>query len=353
MHRGEGAVRSTVFAVFAILAGLVAGPAAAQQACTDYSVARGDTLRNIATRAYGDSNRFREIHDANRAVIGPRPELIEIGMVLRLPCADGSVPDTVAALSAPEAPVVPEAPAVVEDDPRTIRVAVIDGLPPLSSSAQPGLGLLSELVGRAVEASAPGSRVAFTMTRDLDGVLRDALPAGQHDVVLPVWRPDCPAPQGADDTARRLCDGFVFSAPLHQVVFGLYARADSLPAAPVVCVPGDYMGPGPAATGLIPAGGGLMPAPTTAGCLSAMDEGRADAILANPELLAGEAALVRSQAVTRDAALVLAVRADRPRSVEKLRLLETALRETMAGGDWPVIVDGAIGAWRMRLRAGG
>jgi hypothetical protein len=65
-----------------------------------YSIQRGDTLRGIAGRAYG-SGEFRPIYDANLSVIGPNPNLIEVGMLLQIPC-----------LSAPIRPAAPPAPVV-------------------------------------------------------------------------------------------------------------------------------------------------------------------------------------------------------------------------------------------------
>lgn len=50
-----------------------------------YTVQAGDTLSKIAEKVYGDGNRWREIYDANRNVIGGSPEQIQVGMVLTIP----------------------------------------------------------------------------------------------------------------------------------------------------------------------------------------------------------------------------------------------------------------------------
>ncbi len=49
------------------------------------TVQRGDTLSALAGRYLGDPSRWREIYDANRAVIGDDPDLILPGQVLTLP----------------------------------------------------------------------------------------------------------------------------------------------------------------------------------------------------------------------------------------------------------------------------
>jgi nucleoid-associated protein YgaU len=50
-----------------------------------YTVQPGDSLSGIARRFYGDPNRWREIYDANRQVIGNDPDLILPGQVFQIP----------------------------------------------------------------------------------------------------------------------------------------------------------------------------------------------------------------------------------------------------------------------------
>ena len=50
-----------------------------------YTVASGDTLVSIAQRAYGPG-RFAAFYNLNQATIGDNPNLIEIGMLLYVPC---------------------------------------------------------------------------------------------------------------------------------------------------------------------------------------------------------------------------------------------------------------------------
>lgn len=50
----------------------------------NYSVKSGDSLFMIAKRQYGDGNRWREIYERNKAVIGANPNLIKPGQVLQL-----------------------------------------------------------------------------------------------------------------------------------------------------------------------------------------------------------------------------------------------------------------------------
>jgi nucleoid-associated protein YgaU len=50
-----------------------------------YTVDSGDNLSNIAKQELGDANRWREIYELNKDVIGDNPDLIQPGMELKLP----------------------------------------------------------------------------------------------------------------------------------------------------------------------------------------------------------------------------------------------------------------------------
>jgi hypothetical protein len=49
-----------------------------------YTVKSGDTLSKIAKRFLGSTTRWREIYDDNRKVIGPDPNVIQVGIVLKI-----------------------------------------------------------------------------------------------------------------------------------------------------------------------------------------------------------------------------------------------------------------------------
>jgi nucleoid-associated protein YgaU len=49
-----------------------------------HTVVEGETLTRIARRYYGNSERWADIYDANRASL-PNPAALKIGMKLRIP----------------------------------------------------------------------------------------------------------------------------------------------------------------------------------------------------------------------------------------------------------------------------
>jgi nucleoid-associated protein YgaU len=50
----------------------------------EYIVVKGDSLSKIAKKFYGNANRWREIHEANKDSV-KNPDLIRVGQVIRIP----------------------------------------------------------------------------------------------------------------------------------------------------------------------------------------------------------------------------------------------------------------------------
>ena len=50
-----------------------------------YTVVSGDSLSKIAKNHYGDAGKWHQVYEANKALIGNNPDLIEVGQVLTLP----------------------------------------------------------------------------------------------------------------------------------------------------------------------------------------------------------------------------------------------------------------------------
>jgi nucleoid-associated protein YgaU len=61
-----------------------AGPEQATE-FDEYVVAPGDTMRSIAQQAYGDADLWPRIYEANRDLIGPDPNALQVGAHLRIP----------------------------------------------------------------------------------------------------------------------------------------------------------------------------------------------------------------------------------------------------------------------------
>jgi len=69
----------------------VSAALAAQACAPTYTVVKGDTLSGIAEAQLGSVFALETLYEANRAQVGPNPDLIAIGMSLKLPCTDNTV----------------------------------------------------------------------------------------------------------------------------------------------------------------------------------------------------------------------------------------------------------------------
>lgn len=91
-------MKTHVRAFCAMLGALVlSAPTAgfAQQACGTYQVQSGDTIYNISRRAFnGSIAQTGDIYRINRDVVGNDADILSPGLMLRIPCSDGSWSET-------------------------------------------------------------------------------------------------------------------------------------------------------------------------------------------------------------------------------------------------------------------
>src|ERR1043165_999103 len=64
------------------------GPSGTGTQGGSHTVAAGESLSKIARTWYGDTSQWRHIYETNKAVIGPDPNFIGVGMVLFIPPSD-------------------------------------------------------------------------------------------------------------------------------------------------------------------------------------------------------------------------------------------------------------------------
>ena len=119
----------------------------------------------------------------------------------------------------------PEAEAPEAGAPR-IRV-LSAAMPPYSGEDLPQMGMLPEMVVRALGHAAPGRGVRFSFVGDRGLHLTVLLPDGAYDVGLPWLKPDCDRPGALSAQLRARCTDFLWSQPLQEVVIGYFALAGS------------------------------------------------------------------------------------------------------------------------------
>jgi polar amino acid transport system substrate-binding protein len=342
-----------------------AGEAEAQTACSNYTVARGDTLSKIATAAGLAS--YQVLYSANRSVLAS-PNLIEVGQVLSIPCADGALPvpeekaaavvepEPVAVSAKPPARETSAAPAAGDAAVRpTIRFLTAGNYAPFTDEDAPEQGLFTELVKVAMEKGAGGRPYRIDFVNDWGSHLTTLLPTGAFDLGFPWYLPDCSKVDLlAPETAMR-CTDYDASDPFFDTVLGFYtARGSDLAgvedpaklAGARLCRPDGWFVFDLETAGLMPPATTLVRPETQMGCWDALLAGEVDVVTF--EVLAAEDDIkqrgIAGQVEEIDglanvATLHVFAHKSNPFGRVYLTFLNKGLREMRNSGEWFMIVS--------------
>lgn len=340
-----------------------------------YQVVSGDTLHEIAVKAYG-AGKYEVIFEANRDILSSDSR-IEIGDELLIPCLDGVRP-RVGTMQLARAPVAgagqvsrtpsPGASAVMSDhDGSGGDIAFVTGsdFAPFVHPALPEGGMVTELVRLAVADADNDRDIHIALVEDWSahpGLIEDET----FDLGFPWYRPDCSRVLNLGASMRRRCAGFDFSAPLFEVEIGYYVRAgDPLAEATVyerlsgsrICRPANYFTfdleqeglPGPAT--------GLVIAPAAADCFRWLEQGKVDVVTLS-EMIAVEE-ITRLGLDSRvdgipELASVQTMHVVAPKGNAKgrayLDLIDGGLADLRASGRWFEVVSRHFGTYGVRVR---
>jgi polar amino acid transport system substrate-binding protein len=354
---------------------LAAAPQAESQsriACGSfYRVAPGDSIEQIAVRAYGTHN-YWEIFDANRNVL-PDVWQIEVGTDLFIPCRDGAGPKTRReALAAGIAPAGPAQAAAAEATVAAVRpddggIGFLTGsdFAPFAHEALPEGGMIAELVRLAIANAAPGRRVDISFVNDWPAHLR-LLDQGAYDLGFPWYRPDCERADRLTAAMQARCAMLDFSEPLFEVAIGYYTRAgDPLVEATDyrqlfgrrICRPAGYFTfdldqedlRAPNVTRVI--------APKAEDCFAGLTRGEIDVVSLNEAIARSE--ITRIGLVGHVAEIpalrssqtlhVVAKKGDR-QGRAYLDMINSGLAELKSSGRWFEVVSRHLGAFGMSVR---
>ncbi|NDW54167.1 transporter substrate-binding domain-containing protein [Aliiroseovarius sp. PrR006] len=268
----------------------ITGTAFAQEACSNYVVERGDSLRQISLRVFGSTD-FRPIYNANKDAIGKDPNIIRLGMTLKIPCptareaahaatvteaekmaremsaeliadaearaaaaiaeAEARVANAEAeALKASEEAVAAakaEATAAIEAaraegaalirkagtqdaspvDERQILLITGGNYAPFTDEALPNRGLYTKLVETAFLRAAPEQAYKIQFVNDWSSHLDLLMPTLAFDGTFPWSRPHCEEADALSESDRTRCETYNFSNPFYEVVDTYFARNGS------------------------------------------------------------------------------------------------------------------------------
>ena len=318
----------------------------AQTACEFYRVKKGDTLREIARAAYG-TDQYRPIWRENRAEIGRNPNVIEVGMVLRLPCVDGSFPSQ-AGSAATQA--TPEASAK-----ETISFVTANGYLPYTDESLHQRGLVTHIVSQAMMRADPEQAIEIVFVNDWASHLEALLPRQAFDAGFPWTRPGCETQGELTSVELYACQNYLYSDPLYEIVEGFYARpGEGLDIAldfaglrgTRICRPEGYTTSHLEESGLMPPDVTLLQPTTAHDCFSLLRTGKVDLVALDTR---AADTVMRDLGITYDIAsnphlfviqpLQVAVHRDNPGSEELIADLNRGLRNMLETGEWAAIVS--------------
>lgn len=189
-----------------------------------YTVKRGDTLSQIAARAYDSSDKFNIIYYANSKILTKGPSLVKTGQKLRIPCKEeasqNSSQNTEATNKADKqaAKTEPEqaktTPTISE---RKIELLTAGDYTPFTEKSLPGGGLVTELISTALQQNNTAHTINWI--DDWSAHLTPLLSEKKYDVGFPWYDPGCPQ----SDSPR--CD-FLFSKPAFELLIVLFTHKD-------------------------------------------------------------------------------------------------------------------------------
>jgi LysM repeat protein len=343
------------------------GQAAAQELCSRYTVVRGDTLSQIASTA-GVQGGFQFLFNANTNVLR-NPNAIEVGQVLVIPCADGSLPGATPAAAVAEAPAAPapEAEPEVETETETaaapaplreLRVVTSSGYAPFTDRDLPGGGMFTQLVLRSFELGNPDQPVNFFFVNDWNAQLDSLLPSGAIDMAFPWFKPDCDRVEILSAPNAYRCTDFNHSDPFYDALVGYYTLQgspyenatsyDDLIGARI-CRPDAWFTFDMEAEGLIEPAISLTRAPSQLECWRLMDAGEID-VVTYDALPAEEDArtlgltdrTVTLDDLTTTATLHVFVSKENAEANAALEIINAGLEELRLSGEWFTIVRASI-----------
>ena len=194
-----------------------------------YAIQDGDTLSDIAGRAYGQSNKWTLIYYANQKQFGNEPILVT-GNEIHVPC-----------LVAPEPAAVNIEPAGIDSTSgkRKIEVSRIkadinlltaDDYRPFTDRALPEGGMITDIIDNAfksINEADGGLDYRISWVNDWSAHLNPLLADKVFDMGFPWLQPDCGNYDQLDKPAQFRCDNFFFSKPVFEILVVFFTLKDS------------------------------------------------------------------------------------------------------------------------------
>ena len=339
---------------------MLSSPAAQAQAlCGSYEVSRGDTLGRIATRA-GVPGGYKALYAVNRDVLSS-PHVMEVGQILRIPCADGSVSEQADAsvVSIAEPVTVQEtaaapAPKAAPAEAAPIVFLTGSGFAPFTDEDLPEGGAITQMVKRSLALAAPEREIKVVFVNDWGAHLGDLLPTPAFDAGFPWSIPDCTKVALLSEPNARRCTQFDHSDPFYEEGVSYYTLAASpltnatTPEAlhgSTICRPDGWFSFDLEGRGLTAPNVEIVWPGDQLDCWSMLQAGEVDLVTYDTqvveedirELGIGEA-VVEMEALKGSTKMGVFVPKDHPNGAEIIAVINEGLSELRMSGEWFTIV---------------
>lgn len=242
---------TALIGAFGLTAMFGAGAEAQSLACGgEYTIKKGDTLQQVTRMAYGDGLSWKFIYKANKAVVGPNPSAIEVGMKIKVPCRRGQTPGvtakaatpkaaaettSVAATTAPTVTATPAAtqaslplnvPGVATPGSSTYRFVTGSDWRPFQDQELQNGGMITEIVDTAMETQRGPDGHKIDFINDYSAHLQTLIADIAYDFSFAWFRPNCDKMEKLGAGSQFRCKALDWSDPLFEQIIGYYMRAD-------------------------------------------------------------------------------------------------------------------------------
>ncbi len=348
---------------------LSAGAAAAQEACSNYTVQDGDTMATIAIAAYGTSN-YQPIFNANRNEI-TNPNSLEPGLVLALPCEDGSLPNGQSAqeiIAAEEQRAASVKRSNVYAPP--IKMVAGNGWEPFTTESLSGGGIMTRLATTSLQRAGNSRDYSVSFVDDWSSHLDTLLPLGAFDISIAWTLPDCTnrSYEWSAATEAR-CTQFVASVPVYDVVGGFFTLPESEYAAATefsdlegatLCRMAGWSMVVLEEVGLNGKNLNLIHPNSARECLDAVLTGTADVAAFEVELFASTMNdmgltsddIVENPYVSTLSSMSFMAHRSNPFAREYIAMMNKGLNEMRQSGEWYAIISDTLREQNEKLNAG-
>jgi polar amino acid transport system substrate-binding protein len=220
---------------------LLPSVASAQEACTTYTVAEGDTLGSIAFAAYGSYN-YQMVFNANREAIADNTSNLPVGLQLVLPCEDGrlTADAELSTVIETETERFEENRSADRPYEPAVKFVTSNNWKPFTDESLDGGGIYVQMAATAMRRGGNDRDYKISYVDDWDSHIDVLLPTSAFDLSIAWSAPDCSKVDMLGEFGVKMCTEFDFSLPIYEVAYSYHTLVDSPYAAARVFA--DYAG---------------------------------------------------------------------------------------------------------------